>query len=127
MKNKFRLIKFAALLAVLTLSTQHLLLSTSEAAVGDKLVWKASVAAGATLSCQPSSGVEAVIHAIWHEDDIEIQTYDGTTAIAAVNHLGADIFFPGGIMRVSNAEYVRVKNLHASAAKNIKCEAIITK
>lgn len=94
-------------------------------AVGDMVADIQSIAAGAYLDIQPSGTVEWVIHNIYHEYDITIERYDGVNALNFYSATGkgvlADFFF-----HVGNTERIRVKNDHASAAKLIGYDGVIT-
>jgi len=95
------------------------------AAVGDAVVANSSVSASSTLDIQPGSGVEWLVHNIQHEDDVEIQWYDGTNVIASQRFLGAGKE-PMGV-RVTNSIRLRVKNLNTGSSKRIGYDGVVTK
>jgi len=94
-------------------------------AVGDMIADIQSIAAAAYLDVQPSGTVEAVIHNIWHEDDITISRYDGTNAVALPKIVGAGLESNLQI-HVGNTDRIRVQNNHASAAKLIGYDGMVT-
>jgi hypothetical protein len=94
-------------------------------AVGDVFNGLSSVAAAGYLDIQPSSGVEAVIHNIYHESDIQLEFYDGTNSLVFDTDAGAGIYAKYAF-HVTNAKRIRVKNT-ASAAKLIGYDGVQTK
>jgi len=100
------------------------------AAVGDTITCGttlSSVAAGAALDIQPGAGAEWAIATIWFEFDVEIQRFDGTTPMPGVQYLGPNYqnFFP--MTNVTNANRIRIKNLHGTVAKLICFDGVVTK
>ena len=94
-------------------------------AVGDVFNGLSSVAAAGYLDIQPSSGVEAVIHNIYHESDIQLEFYDGTNSLVFDTDAGAGIYAKYAF-HVTNAKRIRVKNT-AAAAKLIGYDGVQTK
>ena len=94
-------------------------------AVGDVFSGLSSIAAAAYLDIQPAAGVEAVIHNIYHESDIQIEFYDGTNSLIFDTDPGAGIYAKYAF-HVTNARRIRVKNTNA-AAKLIGYDGIVTK
>jgi hypothetical protein len=82
-------------------------------AVGDTFSGLSSVAAGAYLDIQPSSGVEAVIHNIYHTSDVQVELYDGTNSCIFDTDTGAGIYAKYSF-HVTNTIRIRVKNTTAS-------------
>jgi hypothetical protein len=94
-------------------------------AVGDVFSGLSSIAASAYLDIQPSSGVEAVIHNIYHESDIQLEFYDGTNSLIFDTDSGAGIYAKFAF-HCTNAKRIRVKNT-AAAAKLIGYDGVQTK
>lgn len=95
-------------------------------AVGDIVSTNASIAAGAYLAIQPSAGIEAVVHNIYHSHDITIEWYDGTNAIACTGTLSGAGIETNLQCHCTNAFYIRVKNADGSA-RRIGYDGIQTK
>jgi hypothetical protein len=94
-------------------------------AVGDVFSGLSSIAAAGYLNIQPSAGVEAVIHNIYHESDIQIEFYDGTNSLIFDTDTGAGVYAKYAF-HVTNAIRIRVKNT-AAAAKLIGYDGVQTK
>jgi hypothetical protein len=94
-------------------------------AVGDVFSGISSIAAAAYLDIQPSAGVEAVIHNIYHESDVQIEFYDGTNSLIFDTDTGAGVYAKYAF-HVINARRIRVKNT-AIAAKLIGYDGVQTK
>jgi len=94
-------------------------------AVGDVFSGISSIAAAAYLDIQPSAGVEAVIHNIYHESDVQIEFYDGTNSLIFDTDTGAGVYAKYAF-HVINARRIRVKNT-AVAAKLIGYDGVQTK
>ena len=95
-------------------------------AVGDVVSGQSSIAAAAYLDIQPSAGVEWVIHNIYHEYDIELSQYDGTNTLTFDTEAGAGVYARYAF-HVTNSIRIRVKNTHATDAKRIGYDGIISK
>lgn len=95
-------------------------------AVGDVTNQITLVATGAYLDIQPSTGVEWVIHNIYHEADVELYYHDTENSynlLFATDTAGgvfADFFF-----HCTNEHRIRVKNTNASS-KLIAYDGVIT-
>jgi hypothetical protein len=83
-------------------------------AVGDVFNGLSSVAAAGYLDIQPSSGVEAVIHNIYHENDVQLEFYDGTNSLIFDTDSGAGVYAKYAF-HVTNAKRIRVKNTAATS------------
>lgn len=83
-------------------------------AVGDVVADIQSIAAGAYLDIQPGSGVEWVIHNIYHESDVELNRYDGTNSLTFDTDTGAGVYAKYAF-HCNNADRIRVKNANTSA------------
>lgn len=94
-------------------------------AVGDVFSGLSSIAAAAYLDIQPSSGIEAVIHNIYHESDVQIEFYDGTNSCVFDTDAGAGVYAKYAF-HVTNARRIRVKNT-AATAKLIGYDGVQTK
>lgn len=81
-------------------------------AIGQAVINSSSIAAGASLSIQPSGSAEWVIHNILVPEDvaIELYYYNGTTDTLIETTSGSyfDVHF-----HVINARYYKVKNVSA--------------
>ena len=95
-------------------------------AAGDVVSDLQSVAAGAYLTIQPASGVEIVIHNIYHEYDVELSFYDGTNEIAFDSDTGAGAWC-NFAFHATNTLYFRVKNSDTSNARLIGYDGVQTK
>jgi hypothetical protein len=82
--------------------------------VGDVVADIQSVAAGAYLDIQPASGVEWVIHNIYHEHDVELSRYDGTNSLTFDSDSGAGVYAKYAF-HCNNTDRIRVKNMNTSA------------
>jgi hypothetical protein len=94
-------------------------------AVGDVFSGLSSIAAAGYLDIQPSSGVEAVIHNIYHESDVQIEFYDGTNSLIFDTDTGAGVYAKYAF-HVTNAKRIRVKNT-AATAKLVGYDGVQTK
>lgn len=94
------------------------------AAVGDAVVNNSSVNNGSFLDIQPGSGVEWLVHHVFHEAAVELYWYDGTNDILIGSPTGAN--WEQIQTRVSNSIRLRVKNV-AGSTKRIGYSAVITK
>ena len=94
-------------------------------AVGDVASALSSISASAYLDIQPGSGVEWVIHNIYHEDSVQVEFYDGSNSLIFDNDTGM-----GALLwmefHCTNARRIRVKNT-ATAAKLIGYDGVVTK
>ncbi len=94
-------------------------------AVGDVVSdISASVAAASYATIQPAGTVEWCINNIYHEDAVSFEFYDGTNSIIFDTDTAAGVL--RGPFRVTNANYLRVRNDHASVAKDIAYDGVIT-
>jgi hypothetical protein len=82
-------------------------------AVGDTFSGLSSVAASAYLDIQPSGTVEAVIHNIYHDGDIQLEFYDGTNSCIFDTDTGSGVYAKYAF-HVTNARRIRVKNTKAT-------------
>ena len=94
-------------------------------AVGDVVSDLQSIAAGSYMDIRPGSGIEWVIHNIYHEDRVQLSFYDGT------NEIIFDVDYGLGVwawyeFHCNNTRRIRIKNMAASA-KLIGYDGIITK
>ena len=94
-------------------------------AVGDVFKGLSSVSAAAYLDIQPGSGVEAVIHNIYHDGDISIEVYDGTNSLIFDTDTGAGVYAYYAF-HVTNTQRIRVKNT-AGTTKLIGYDGVQTK
>jgi hypothetical protein len=94
-------------------------------AVGDVYSGLSSIAAGAYLDIQPTGTVEAVIHNIYHEYDVQLELYDGTNSLVFDTDAGSGIYAKYAF-HVKNALRIRVKNTHATLAKLIGYDGVVT-
>ena len=79
-------------------------------AIGQAVVTISSIADDASLSIQPSSGVEWIIHNISVPEDAEVEIYfsDGSNDILSVSNTGGYI---DGHFHVTNSHYYKIKNV----------------
>ena len=83
-----------------------------------------AVNSGAYNTIQPGNGVTWKIINIFWEYDVVISWYDGTHEISLPAETGAGSWLNLELY-VTNAVYLRVKNSHASLAKNIGYSGVI--
>ena len=93
--------------------------------VGDVFNGLASVAASAYLDIQPAVGVEAVIHNIYHDSDVQIEFYDGTNSLIFDTDVGAGVYAKYAF-HVTNTMRIRVKNT-AAVAQLIGYDGMVSK
>lgn len=93
-------------------------------AAGDVKSALQSVNDAAYLDIQPGSGIEWVIHNIYHEDDISVEFYDGTNGIVFDTATGAGVY-AFYAFHVINSRWIRVKNT-AGSAKYIGYDGVQT-
>jgi len=94
-------------------------------AVGDVVSDLQSIAAGSYLDILPGSGLEWVIHNIYHEDKCELYWYNGTLNLLFDADSGPGVW-AWYEFHCNNTRRIRVKNT-ASAAKLIGYDGIQTK
>lgn len=94
-------------------------------AVGDVVSGLSSVTANGYLTIQPTGTAEWVIHNVYHEYDVQVEFYDGVNAIVFDTDAGAGVYARYAF-HVTNARYLRVKNLHGTAAKLIGYDGVVT-
>ena len=83
-------------------------------AVGDVFSGLSSIAAAVYLDIQPAVGVEAVIHNIYHDGDIQLEFYDGTNSLIFDTDTGTGVYAKFAF-HVTNTIRIRVKNTAAAA------------
>src|SRR5262245_31688768 len=125
MENGRRRARFALALA-LFFNFYFLILPSPQAtaAVGDAVVNNSSVSDTSFLDIQPGSGVEWLVHHVFHEGAVEIYWYDGTNQFLIASPAGANYEFLG--VRVTNSIRLRIKNV-AGSTKRIGYDGVITK
>jgi hypothetical protein len=96
-------------------------------AVGDAVSDIQSISAAAVLSIQPGSGIEWIIHNIGHADNIDLQFYDGTNTLTVATITTGQGLEGNLQLHCTNTKYWRVKNTHASVAKLIGYDGVISK
>jgi hypothetical protein len=95
-------------------------------AVGDVYSGLSSVAANDYLDIHPPAGVEAVIHNIYHEYDVDLILYDGTNSLTFDIDYGAGVYAKFAF-HVTNSLWIRVKNRDTTNARLIGYDGIVTK
>ena len=94
--------------------------------VGDIYQDFASVLAGQYLELKPAAGREAVIHNVYHPNDVELRMVDGSgNELAFLQESGVD-FVTNMYIHVSNTQYLRVYNM-AGVGMYLAADGIITK
>lgn len=87
-------------------------------AAGDTKSDLQSLASGAFLTIQPTAGTEWLIQNIMSEAEIELDWYDGTNTIAfETSPAGQPGAYLNTTFRLTNALYMRVKNVNAGTKK----------
>ena len=94
-------------------------------AKGDVFSDLQSIVAGAYLDIRPTGTIEAVIHNIYHEDDVTIEFYDGSNALDFDSDTGKGAYTYYSF-HVKNSLWLRVKN-DAAGAKLIGYDGIVTR
>lgn len=117
---------FSALAFLTFLLAPHAsrLTPSAEAAIGDTAALCQSIANNAFLDIQPGSGVEWIIHNLWFEDNVELQRYDGTNAVAVAQFTQGKLELT---THVTNSNRIRVKNIQGASAKLICYDGIQSK
>ena len=82
-------------------------------AVGDTFSGLASVATAGYLDILPTGTVEAVIHNIYHDGDIQLEFYDGTNSLIFDTDAGKGIYAKYAF-HVTATRRIRVKNTLAT-------------
>lgn len=85
----------------------------------------AAVADDGYMTIQPAAGVEIVVHHIYHEGDIEIETYNGATSVVFDSQDGPAPYCCDSF-HATNALYFRVKNVHGTA-QDMSWDGLVTK
>jgi hypothetical protein len=94
-------------------------------AVGDVFDGSATLTAGASVDIRPSAGVEAVIHNIYHDGDVELIKTDGTVSVSFDSDVGKGVYAKFSI-HVTNSRWLQVKNISAGTVK-VSWDGIVTK
>lgn len=95
-------------------------------AAGDAVVVApTSVNAGSSLTVQPGSGIEWIIHNVYVPTDATIELYrtDGSNPIKMDSNTGG---YLGFFFHLTNAQYMTIKNTGASAIY-ISYDGIVSK
>ena len=74
-----------------------------------------SIAAGAYLTIQPSTGVAYVAHNIYHADAISVELYDGTNSLEFISSHDGPGALAYNVHHCTNSIYLRIKNEEAGA------------
>lgn len=92
---------------------------------GDAVGGISSITAAAFLAIQPGSGIEWIIHNIYHEAEAELYIVEGANTLlfddAAAKGSWSAYFF-----HLTNTHYLKVKNTNAGA-KLIGYDGIVSK
>lgn len=92
---------------------------------GDTVAGLSSIGAAATLTIQPGSGVEWIVHNIYHEAEVELYIVESTNELLfdddSVKGSWSTYFF-----HLTNTHYLKVKNTNAGA-KLIGYDGIVSK
>lgn len=94
-------------------------------AIGDVVSDMQSITAGAFLDIRPSSGVEWVIHNVYHADAVHIEVYDGSNSLIFDSDTGPG-FWAWYEFHCNNTRRLRVKN-NSSASQLIAYDGMQTK
>jgi hypothetical protein len=89
------------------------------------VVASTSVAAGESLTIQPGTGIEWIIHNIYIPSSVTVEMYvtDGENPILVDSNTGGWLGF---FFHLTNAQYMTIKNTSASTAY-FKYDGIISK
>jgi len=94
--------------------------------VGDVYADYASVLNGNYLEMKPAAGREAVIHNIFHPNDVELRLVDGSgNELAFLQEAGIDLV-TNMYIHVSNTQYLRIYNM-SGVTIYLAADGIITK
>ena len=94
-------------------------------AFGDVFSGLSSVLTANYFDIQPSAGIEAVIHNIYHDGDVQLEFYDGTNSLIFDTVVGGGVYAKYAF-HVTNTRRIRVKNT-ASTTQLIGYDGIQTK
>jgi hypothetical protein len=94
-------------------------------AVGDVTSDIQSINAGSYLDIQPGSGIEWVIHNIYHEDQVQLEFYDGSNSLIFDSDTGPGIW-AWYEFHCNNTRRIRAKNT-AATSKLIGYDGVVTK
>jgi len=94
-------------------------------AIGDVFSGISSIEAAAYLDIQPVAGVEAVIHNIYHDGNIQLEFYDGTNSLIFGTDSETGVYAKFAF-HVTNSKRIRVKNT-TTVAKLIGYDGVVTK
>ncbi|MEM1532427.1 MAG: hypothetical protein QW599_06250 [Nitrososphaerota archaeon] len=95
-------------------------------AVGDVFSGLTLVSAGGYLDIRPPSGVEAVIHNIYHAYDVDLAFTDGTNVLIFDTDTGAGVYAKYAF-HVTNSLWIRVINKDTANARLIGYDGVVTK
>ena len=84
-----------------------------------------SVATTEFLTIQPATGVEWVIHNIYHEAEVELYFTDGTNDLKFDSDSGKGVYAKF-CFHLTNTHYLKVKNTNAES-KLIGYDGVVTK
>ena len=94
--------------------------------VGDVYQNFASVLAGQYLELKPAAGREAVIHNVFHPNDVELRMVDGSgNELGFLQESGLNLV-TNMYIHVSNTQYLRVYNM-SGVTIYLAADGIITK
>ena len=84
-------------------------------AASDRIGGMSSIAAGNSMTIQPGSGVEWVVHNVYHANSVELYICDSAGDLLFDSHAGSGAWLKYGF-QLTNGHYLKAKNVGASAA-----------
>lgn len=94
-------------------------------AKGDVVAGMSNLTAGAKLSIQPGSGLEWIIHNIYHAADAELYIVEGSNELLFASS-GAKGSWSAYFLHLTDTHYLKVKNTNA-ASKLVSYDGIVSK
>lgn len=87
-------------------------------AAGDAFVQGPTVVANTlTLDVQPTPGTEIIIHNIWHEGQVDLERFDGVTAVSGGSLVAAPFLRSRVAIHCTNGNYLRIRNTSGAPTK----------
>jgi hypothetical protein len=93
--------------------------------VGDVFSGIASVVSGASVDIRPATGVEVVIHNVYHDGDVELHITDGTIVVNFDTDPSRGAYTKVAF-HLTNGQWLRVKNVD-TVTVNVAWDGIVTK
>jgi hypothetical protein len=92
---------------------------------GDTVASLSSVNAAASMTIRPGTGIEWIIHNIYHEAEVELYVVEGANELL-FDDASAKGSWSAYFFHLTNTDYMKVKNTNAGA-KLIRYDGIVSK